>query len=148
MMSIDRNPRARRLAALPRQAGFSLIEILIVITLIGIVATLVIGNVAGGFGQGQAKAAKAQVSAVAMGVERYYMDHGTYPDRLDDLVEKPGGSTSWNGPYVTRAQLLDPWKTPLEYRYPGQKGDFDVVSLGKDKRAGGEGQNADVGNWE
>ncbi len=148
MMPINPHRRARRLATWPRQTGFSLIEILIVITLIGIVATLVIGNVAGGFGQGQVKAAKAQVSAVAMGVERYYMDHGTYPARLEDLVEKPAGSTSWNGPYVTRAQLVDPWKSPLEYRYPGQHGDFDIVSLGKDKRAGGEGQNADVGNWE
>ena len=140
---------ARRMAAPLRAGGFSLVEILIVIALIGIVATLVIGNVAGGFGKGQQKAAVAQIASVGMGVERYYIDNGSYPERLEDLVTKPANAANWGGPYVKSTQLQDPWGTPIEYRAPGENGrDFDLVSLGKDKRQGGDGNNKDITSWE
>ena len=132
-----------------RSQGFSLVEILIVIALIGIVATLVIGNVGSGFASGQSKTAKSQIAAVGMSVERYYLDNGAYPDRLEDLVQKPGNATNWGGPYAKQSQLTDPWGSPLEYRAPGEGGrDFDLVSLGKDKRQGGEGNAKDIASWE
>lgn len=139
----------RRIAAPQRAGGFSLIEILVVIALIGIVATLVIQNVGTGFAGGQHKAAKSQIASVGMSIERYYIDNGSYPERLEDLVTKPANAANWNGPYAKQGQLNDPWGTPLEYRSPGEGGrDFDLVSLGKDKRAGGDGNNKDIASWE
>ena len=132
-----------------RSMGFSLIEILVVIALIGIVATLVIRNVGGGFAGGQAKAAKSQIASVGMSIEQYYLDNGSYPERLEDLVQKPANATNWNGPYAKQSQLNDPWGSPIDYRAPGENGrDFDLVSLGKDKRPGGEGNNKDIASWE
>lgn len=141
---------ARGPLALPaRSLGFSLIEILVVIALIGIVATLVIRNVGGGFAGGQAKAAKSQLASVGMSIEQYYLDNGSYPERLEDLVNKPGNAANWNGPYLKASQVKDPWGTDLDYRAPGENGrDFDIVSLGKDKRQGGEGNNKDIASWE
>jgi general secretion pathway protein G len=139
----------RRISAPARSGGFSLIEILVVIALIGIVATLVIRNVAGGFGSGQSKTAKAQIASVGMSVEQYYVDNGSYPEKLEDLVSKPGNAANWMGPYAKPSQLSDPWGTPLDYRVPGENGrDFDLVSLGKDKRPGGEGANKDLTSFE
>lgn len=139
----------RRIAAPARSGGFSLIEILVVIALIGIVATLVIRNVGGGFASGQAKAAKSQLASVGMSVEQFYVDNGSYPERLDDLINKPATAASWSGPYAKPSQLQDPWGTPIDYKVPGENGrEFDLVSLGKDKRPGGEGTNKDIASWE
>ena len=144
-----RNVLVRRTAAPSRSGGFSLIEILVVIALIGIVATLVIRNVGGGFASGQAKAAKSQLASVGMSIEQYYVDNGSYPERLDDLVTKPASAANWSGPYAKPSQLQDPWGSPLDYKVPGEGGrDFDLVSLGKDKRQGGEGANKDIASWE
>ena len=140
---------ARRMSAPLRAGGFSLVEILIVIALIGIVATLVIGNVAGGFGTGQRKAAVSQIAALEMSLERYYIDNSSYPERLEDLVTKPGAAANWAGPYAKATQLKDPWGTPIEYRAPGSDGrDFELVSLGKDKKQGGDDNNKDITSWE
>lgn len=143
------NAQIRRIAAPARAGGFSLIEILVVIALIGIVATLVIRNVGGGFSSGQAKAARSQLASVGMSIEQYYLDNGSYPERLEDLVNKPASAANWSGPYAKPSQLQDPWGTPLDYKVPGENNrDFDLVSLGKDKRPGGEGNNKDIASWE
>ena len=139
----------RRIAAPSRSGGFSLIEILVVIALIGIVATLVIRNVGGGFASGQAKAAKSQLASVGMSIEQYYLDNGSYPERLEDLVTKPSSAPNWAGPYAKPSQLQDPWGSPIDYKAPGENGrDFDLVSLGKDKKTGGEGNAKDIASWE
>jgi len=127
-----------------RQAGMSLLEIIIVIVLIGAVLTLVGSRVLGGADRGKANIAKSQVQTVAGKVENYQLDTGKLPAKLDDLVTQPGGTSGWLGPYAKPAELNDPWGHPLEYRAPGEGQPFDLISLGKDGKAGGSSYDADI----
>lgn len=123
-----------------RARGFSLIEMIAVLVLIGIVATLVVRNVMPQFTGGQTNAAKAQVSAMSTTVEAYYMENGKYPDNLSQLVGKYG---------LRESQLKDPWGNEIVYRRPGEGGrDFDLISYGRDGKPGGDGNNADIGSWQ
>ncbi len=122
-----------------RAGGFSLIEMIAVLVLIGIVATLVVRNVMPGFTGGQVNAAKAQINTISTSVEAYYMENGRYPENLQALVSKG---------HLRESQLKDPWKNDIVYRVPGQSGrDFDLISHGQDGKPGGEGNNADISNW-
>ena len=127
-----------------RQAGMSLLEIIIVIVLIGAVLTLVGSRVLGGADRGKANIAKSQVQTVAGKVENYQLDTGKLPAKLDDLVTQPGGTSGWLGPYAKPAELNDPWGHPLEYRSPGEGQPFDLISLGKDGKVGGSSYDADI----
>lgn len=127
-----------------RQAGMSLLEIIIVIVLIGAVLTLVGSRVLGGADRGKANIAKSQVQTVAGKVENYQLDTGKLPAKLDDLVTQPGGTSGWLGPYAKPAELNDPWGHPLEYRAPGEGQPFDLISLGKDGKVGGSSYDADI----
>ena len=127
-----------------RQAGMSLLEIIIVIVLIGAVLTLVGSRVLGGADRGKANIAKSQVQTVAGKVENYQLDTGKLPAKLDDLVSQPGGTSGWLGPYAKPAELNDPWGHPLEYRAPGEGQPFDLISLGKDGKVGGSSYDADI----
>ena len=139
--------RASRLAS-SGMRGFSLIEILIVLVLIGVVAGMVARNVAGGRQKGLYNAAKTQVQQLSGKIEEYALDVGNPPESIDALFSQPGDSSNWNGPYVKEKDLKDPWGTPMQYRYPGEHGDFDVWSYGTDKKEGGEKYAKDIGNWE
>jgi general secretion pathway protein G len=134
--------------SLPRQSGMSLIEMLAVIVLIGIVMTVIGQNVFQRMETGKRNAAKAQVQSLSMKVEAYALDNGTPPQRLEDLVRRPGDARNWNGPYARESDLNDPWGNSFVYRFPGENGPFDLVSLGSDGRPGGDGNAADIGNWE
>lgn len=138
----------RMTLSLPRQSGMSLIEMLAVIVLIGIVMTVIGQNVFQRMEQGKFNAAKAQVQSLSMKVEAYALDNGSPPQRLEDLARRPGDARNWAGPYARESELKDPWGNDFLYRYPGENGPFDLVSLGSDGRAGGEGTAADIGNWE
>lgn len=127
-----------------RQAGMSLLEIIIVIVLIGAVLTLVGSRVLGGADRGKANIAKSQVQTVAGKVENYQLDTGKLPAKLDDLVTQPRGTSGWLGPYAKPAELNDPWGHPLEYRAPGEGQPFDLISLGKDGKVGGSSYDADI----
>jgi general secretion pathway protein G len=133
---------------LPRQSGMSLIEMLAVIVLIGIVMTVVGQQVFQRMESGKFNAAKAHVSSLSMKIEAYALDNGSPPQRLEDLVRRPGDARNWNGPYARESDLKDPWQNAFVYRYPGEHGPFDLISLGSDGRPGGEGTAADIGNWE
>jgi general secretion pathway protein G len=137
-------------AAVARGArGFTLIEILVVMALIGIVLAIVANRLSGAGDAGKAKAAKIAVDSIAGKIEMYSLDNGTPPQRIEDLLTKPGDADNWNGPYAKESELKDPWNRPYVYRYPGDKGgDFDLYSLGGDGKEGGEGvKAADIGNW-
>lgn len=127
-----------------RQAGMSLLEIIIVIVLIGAVLTLVGSRVLGGADRGKANLAKSQVATMAGKIENYQLDTGRLPGRLEDLVSAPAGASGWLGPYAKVAELNDPWGNALLYRAPGQGQPFDLISLGKDGREGGSSYDADI----
>lgn len=122
----------------------SLLEIIIVIVLIGAVLTLVASRVLGGADRGKANIAKAQVQTVASKIDTYRLDTNRLPARLEDLVSQPSGVQGWLGPYAKSAELSDPWGHALEYRAPGESQDYDLLSLGKDGKAGGSSFDADI----
>ena len=130
------------------QTGFSLIELLVVLVILGLIAGLVVPNVIGQTEKAKVKAASATIQRLAMGVEAYYLDNGEVPERLEQLVTDPGDVSSWTGPYIKSSILKDPWGEAYQFRYPGEHGEFDIVSYGPDKQMGGEGKNKDINSWE
>jgi len=131
-----------------QQAGFTLVELLLVLMILALIGGLVLPGLIGRAEGAKVKAAASQVNRLAMGVESYYLDTGQTPESLQQLVENPGNASGWNGPYVKASSLKDPWGRDYEYVYPGEHGEFDLFSLGADGQPGGEGKNADVNNWE
>ena len=133
---------------LHRQQGFTLVELLLVLMILALIAGLVLPGIIGKAESAKAKAAASQVSRLAMAVESYYLDTGSTPESLEQLVKEPGDTKGWNGPYVKTSALKDPWGRDYDYQYPGEHGEFDLVSLGADGQPGGEGKNADINSWE
>ena len=138
--------RRHRFPPRPRsaQAGFSLIEIILVVVLIGGIVAFAATRILGGGDRAKANLAKAQVQTLAEKVQQFEMDTGTLPDSLDDLVTQPGNASGWLGPYAKAAELKDPWNKPFEYRVPGESQPFDLISLGKDGQSGGDSVDADI----
>lgn len=126
------------------QRGFSLIEIILVVVLIGGIVAFAATRILGGGDRAKANLAKAQVQTLAEKVQQFEMDTGTLPGSLDELITAPGSATGWLGPYAKAAELKDPWNHPFEYSMPGDGQPFDLVSLGKDGERGGESVDADV----
>jgi general secretion pathway protein G len=143
----DRKRRRTRRA----ERGFTLVEILVVITIIGLIMGLVGPRVLNYLGDSKVKAAKIQIESLASAVELYYLDTGRYPtasEGLNSLLARPGNAPGWNGPYLKGNALpSDPWGKPYLYRTPGQSGAYDVVSYGADGQEGGSGAAADVVSW-
>lgn len=137
--------RIRRLGA----AGFTLIEMLAVIVLIGIVASIVVTQVGKRMNAGKYNAGKAALQSLSMKIENYALDNGSPPSNLDALVNAPGGASMWLGPYAKESDLKDPFGNEYGYVMPGEHGTFDLVFYGKNGTAGGsEPLDKDVGNWE
>ncbi len=128
--------------------GFTLLEMLAVIVLLGVVATIVVRQVGGNVDKGKYGAGKAQLASLSMKVESYGLDVGSPPKDLIDLTTKPANVRNWNGPYAKPSDLKDPFGNAFGYRAPGEHGPFDLTFYGKDGQPGGDGYNADVGNWE
>ena len=128
--------------------GFTLVELLLVLVILALIGGLVLPNIIGKAEGAKVKAAGSQISRLSMAVESFYLDTGTTPDNLDDLVNESGGVEGWNGPYVKPSSLKDPWGREYVYSYPGEHGDFDLYSLGADGQPGGEDRNADINSWD
>ena len=139
---------ARRAGWRRTASGFSLIELLVVLVILGLIAGLVVPNIIGRTEVAKSRAAKAAVQQLSSAVDGYYLDVGNPPDSLEDLVKQPGGVDNWRGPYAKNSLITDPWGNQYQYIYPGDHGEYDIISYGADKTQGGEGKNADINNWE
>jgi general secretion pathway protein G len=131
--------------------GFTLIELLIVMIILGLLAALVGPRMFGKVGSSKQKAAKAQISLFETALDTYRLDVGKFPaseQGLQALRKKPSGVDNWDGPYLPKEIPKDPWGNPYKYRYPGEHGDYDIISYGADGQPGGDDEDADVVNWK
>lgn len=129
------------------QRGFTLLELLVVIVIIGLLAAYVGPRYFSQLAKSERGTAKAQIEGLGKALDAYRLDTGSYPTTeqgLNALVLRPTDEGKWNGPYLQKAVPPDPWGHPYVYRSPGQGGDFDLMSLGKDGQEGGEGEGADI----
>lgn len=132
-----------------RGRGFTLVELLLVLVILALIAGLVLPGIIGKAESAKIKAASSQISRISMSVESFYLDTGSAPSSLEDLVNEPSGVTGWNGPYIKNTLLKDPWGEPYKFSVPGDHGaEFDIWSYGADRQQGGEGKNADITSWE
>ena len=131
-----------------RQGGFTLLEMLAVIVLLGIVATIVVRQVGGNVDKGKYGAGKAQLASLSMKIDSYALDVGAPPNNLQQLLDKPASASNWSGPYAKPSELKDPFGHGFGYRFPGEHGAFDLIFYGPAGQPGGEGYSADLGNWE
>src|SRR6266487_3886974 len=133
-----------------RISGFTLLELLVVIVIIGLLVGYVAPRYFSQVGKSEIQVTKAQIDALDKALDQYRLDTRRYPTTeqgLHALVTKPANETNWNGPYLKKAVPNDPWGRPYVYRNPGQKGDFDLISYGRDGQPGGSGEDADITNY-
>ena len=137
-----------------RQGGFTLIEIMVVVVILGILAALVVPQVMGRPDQAKVTVAKGDIKAVSAALDMYKLDNQSYPSTqqgLEALVKKPTGNPqakNWNREGYLKKLPVDPWGNPYQYLAPGSKGPFDLYSLGADGKEGGSDLAADLGSWE
>jgi len=133
-----------------RHAGFTLLELLVVIVIIGLLAGMVAPRYFDQIGKSNTKIARAQIVSLEKALDQYRLDMGHYPtteEGLDSLFVKPNNEEKWQGPYLKKAVPADPWGRPYIYKAPGDHGELDLGTLGADGQPGGTGENADAGNW-
>lgn len=132
------------------QRGFTLLELLVVMVIIGLLAGYVGPKYFAQIGKSEVKAARAQIDALEKALDHYRLDVGRYPNGeqgLAALNKRPASESRWKGPYLRKEVPADPWGGAYQYAQPGEHGEFDLFSLGKDGKPGGEGEAADIGNW-
>lgn len=134
-----------------RGRGFTLLELLVVLVVMGLLAAIVTPQVMTMMSGAKSNAADLQVETLTTALNYYQIDVGNYPTQeqgLIALLKRPSDVQNWRGPYIRKQQhLLDPWRRPFHYRVPGREGAFDVFTFGADGKEGGEGDDTDVGNW-
>ena len=134
------------------QRGFTLLELLVVLVILALLGSIVGPQVLKHVGSSKTKTAKLQIDELAAALDLYRLEVGRYPttqEGLQALVAAPSGVGNWNGPYLTKKVVRDdPWGNPYVYKAPGDHGEFDLYSYGRDNREGGEGEDADVVNWQ
>lgn len=130
--------------------GFTLLELLVVMVIIGLLAAYVGPKYFSQIGKSEIKTARAQIVGLEKALQQYRLDVGRFPSTeqgLQALVVKPANVGKWDGPYLEKSVPLDPWGHPYLYVSPGEHGDFDLSSMGRDGRPGGDGLDADITNW-
>ena len=141
----------RPLAQRIHERGYSLLELLVVLAILGLIIAIAAPRVIGYFEASKAKTAKIQIVNIATALDLYYLSNGSYPNEtlgLKALVERPEGAELWDGPYLNRVTgIIDPWGRPYLYKQPGAHGKFDVSSLGADGKEGGSDEDRDLGSW-
>jgi general secretion pathway protein G len=130
--------------------GFTLLELLVVMVIIGLLAGYVGPRYFSQIGKSEIKAARAQADALGKALDQLRLDTGHYPgteDGLTALVAQPANEPRWDGPYLSKNVPPDPWGNPYVYKFPGDNAEYDLISYGKDGKPGGEGEAADITNW-
>ncbi len=145
-MKLLKTRRARK-----KQKGFTLVELLVVLVILGLIAAFAAPEVMKYLGGAKTDSAKIQIERLGGVLDLYRLETGRYPtedEGLRALVEKPVGVERWNGPYLKKEDsLLDPWGNVYLYRFPGEHGEYDIYSLGSDGQEGGDGESSDVTSW-
>jgi general secretion pathway protein G len=134
----------------PRQGGFTLLELMVVMVIIGLLAAYVAPRYFSQVGKSEVKLARAQIDALEKALDQYRADTGRYPSTeqgLAALMTRVGNEPRWDGPYLKRGLPADPWGRAYLYKQPGEHGEVDLWSLGRDGQVGGSGDAADIANW-
>jgi len=133
-------------------AGFTLIELMVVMIILGLLAALVVPRMFGRVGEAKQKAAYTQIQLFGTALDSFRLDTGRYPttsEGLEALIAQASGVDDWNGPYLKKTEVpLDPWNNPYYYESPGKHSDYDLISFGADKTEGGEKENMDIVSWK
>lgn len=131
--------------------GFTLLELLVVLTILALIATFAGPQVIKYLGRAKTDAARVQIGNLTSALDLYRLETGQYPTAeqgLQALLEQPSGAENWNGPYLQKRDALnDPWGIAYQYRIPGESNPFDIFTLGADNQEGGEGEDQDIGSW-
>ena len=133
-----------------RATGFTLLELLVVMVIVGLLAGLVAPRYFAQVGKSETKVARSQIQAIEKALEMYRLETGQLPSSeqgLNALVTRPQNEPGWSGPYLKKAAPPDPWGRPYLFKSPGEHDDYDLYSLGRDGRPGGNGQDADITSW-
>ena len=133
-----------------RSSGFTLLELLVVMVIIGLLVGYVAPKFFSQIGKSEVKTARAQIDGLEKSLDQYRLDVGHYPSNeqgLQALNERPAGEAKWAGPYLKKKLPKDPWAHEYIYKYPGDHGEFDLFSYGKDGQVGGAGEDEDIVNW-
>jgi general secretion pathway protein G len=144
MSSHHRNTRRQ-------QGGFTLLELLVVLVVLGLLAGIVAPKYFSQLGRSEAKVAKAQIEGLGKALDLYRLEVGHYPNAEQGLAAlniAPSDEPRWTGPYLQKKVPQDPWGRNYIYRFPGENGEYDLISMGKDGQPGGEGENAEITSWQ
>ena len=131
-----------------KSPGFTLLELLVVIVIIGLLAGYVAPRYFSQVGKSEVQVARAQIESLEKALDQFRLDMRRYPsaeEGLEALVARPANSANWGGPYLKKDVPADPWGRPYIYRVPGQRGDFELFTYGRDGKSGGKGEDADIG---
>ena len=146
-----RSRTSRSADAVQRRGGFTLLELLVVMVIIGLLAAYVAPRYFSQVGRSEVRSAQAQIASLRNALDAYRLDMGSYPSTeqgLAALSARPQNATRWNGPYLQRAVPPDPWGRAYQYKSPGEHGEYDLLSLGKDGQPGGSDEAADITSWQ
>lgn len=148
---MQHKPQSKRLSN--PQRGFSLIELMIVLVILGLIAGIVGPQALKYLGKGKTQSAKVQIENISAALDMYRLEVGSYPtsaDGLKALVAQPSNARGWNGPYLKKGEVpKDPWNNDYQYKRPGSNSQpYDLMSFGADGAAGGEGEDADITLWK
>ncbi|MDH4567134.1 type II secretion system protein GspG [Pseudomonas sp. BN414] len=133
------------------EQGFTLLELLVVLVVLGLLAGIVAPKYFNQLGKSETKVARAQIEGLVKALDIYRLEVGHYPSTeqgLTALVSAPSDEPRWGGPYLQKEVPQDPWGRAYVYRAPGENGDFDLLTMGKDGQPGGDGENAEVTSWQ